>query len=181
MTARKLFPALAATVVMTLSLPAGAAVDGVSAEYATGIKVRTARLAMQSRWEQRWLARNGWHLGGYWDFELAQWRARAYQNVGGQHQSLTDIGVTPVFRWQADDAKRWYLEGGIGAHLLSQLYDNDSRKLSTSFQFGDHVGAGYVFDNGWDVGMKFQHFSNGGIKEPNAGINFVVFKLGRKF
>ena len=174
--------AFAAALAAPLSaLAAAPAVDSVSLEYASGTKVKLARVGVQSQWDQRWLQRSGRHLGAYWDLQLAHWRGRAYQNVMGQHQDITDIGLTPVFRWQADERKGWYLEGGIGVHLLSELYENDGNSLSTRFQFGDHVGAGYVLGNGWDLGLKLQHFSNGGIKTPNSGVNFIVFKAARAF
>jgi lipid A 3-O-deacylase len=182
MTARHLFPTLYAAAAVTLALPAAAAsVDGGSLEYASGPKVRLVRLALQSDWERRWFQRNGRHLGAYWDVQFAQWRGSTYRNVPGAHQDITDLGLTPVFRWQADERKGWYVEGGIGLHLLSELYDDGNNVLSTRFQFGDHVGAGYVLPSGWDLGVKFQHFSNGGIKDPNSGVNFVVLKLGRAF
>jgi hypothetical protein len=166
-----------------LSLPAAAApeLDGASFEYASGPKVKMLRLGVQSDWERRYFQRNGRHIGAYWDLQLAQWRGRAYQGVLGQHQNITEIGLTPVFRWQSDERRGWYVEGGIGVHLLSGLYNNDNNWLSTRFQFGDHLGAGYVLDNGWDVGLKFQHFSNGGIKDPNSGVNVTVLKISRAF
>jgi lipid A 3-O-deacylase len=155
--------------------------DSISLEAGRGAKVAMARLALQSRWEKRWFQRDGKHIGGYWDLSFARWRGNAFRDIPGQHQYLSDIGLTPVLRYQADDGKGWYTEGGIGIHRLSELYDNDNRELATRFQFGDHIGAGYVFRNGWDAGVKLQHFSNGGIKRPNSGINFLVFKVARAF
>ncbi len=140
-----------------------------------------ARVAVQSGWSKRWFQSNGTHVGGHWDLSLAQWRGNAYRNVHGQHQHITDLGLTPVFRLQADNLKGWYAEGGIGIHVLSNKYDNDGTNLSTSFQFGDHLGVGYVFTSGWDASLKVQHFSNGGIKRPNDGANFLVLKIGRRF
>lgn len=163
------------------TLAATPAADSASLEYGSGSRVQLLRVAVQSHWEQRWLQRNGRHIGAHWELQLAQWQGRAHQNIAGQHQNITDIGLTPVFRWQADTRKGWYLEGGIGVHLLSKLYDNNEDYLSTRFQFGDHIGGGYVLANGWDVGVKLQHFSNGGIKAPNSGVDFIVFKLARPF
>ena len=40
---------------------------------------------------------------------------------------------------------------------------------------------GYVLANGWDIGAKIQHFSNGGYKKPNSGVNFFVVKAGYHF
>ncbi|MFZ6816534.1 acyloxyacyl hydrolase, partial [Undibacterium sp. Rencai35W] len=41
--------------------------------------------------------------------------------------------------------------------MLSDIYDNNGRKFSTNFQFGDHIGVGYVLANGWDLAVKIQH------------------------
>lgn len=170
--------------VLLASIPCaatGLSPDSVSLEIGAGRKVQMARVALQSRSEKRWFQSNGTHLGAYWDLSLAQWRANAHQEVKGRRQHLTDLGLTPVFRLQSDDLKGWYAEGGIGIHVLSKLYDNNSDYLSTRFQFGDHIGAGYVFSNGWEAGLKIQHFSNGGIKRPNSGVDFLVFKAARSF
>jgi hypothetical protein len=150
-----------------------------SVEYGAGTKVELVRLALQRPWEQRWCATNGKHASGYWDLSLARWRGKAYQSNQGHHQYITDVGLTPVLRFQADDRKGWYGEGGIGLHFLSELYDNDNARLSTRAQFGDHLGLGYVFAGGWDLGVKIQHFSNGGAKRPNSGVNFIVFNFAR--
>ena len=138
------------------------------------------RVGAQWKWGRTWWQSNGAHLGGYWDATLAQWRGNHYQNTDAT-QNITDIGLTPVFRFQSDTLKGWYGEAGIGAHLLSHLYDNNGRRLSTAFEFGDHIGVGYVFTNNLDLGVKYQHFSNGGIKEPNNGVNFTVVRVSYSF
>lgn len=155
------------------------AVDSVSFEGGVGDRVQMARVGVQWNWDQKWLQSNGSHVGGYWDLTLAEWRQARYQNVSGSTRYLTNIGFMPVFRWQKDSRKGLYLEGGVGVNLFSELYNNNDRKFSTAFQFSEHVGVGYVFDNKWDVSLKAQHFSNASIKKPNPGENFVV--LGVKY
>lgn len=175
---------MAALVAALASSPAMAAdpmFDSASLEFGTTSKARMVRLGVQSQWEKQWFVSNGTHLSGYWDLSLAQWRASAHRNIPGEHQNITNLGFTPVFRFQADNKLGWYAEGGIGLNLLSKRYDNDGSELSTHLQFGDHVGAGYVFANRWDVGMKIQHFSNGGYKKPNGGVNFLILKAARPF
>jgi opacity protein-like surface antigen len=175
---------LVAAVALIAVSPAAAAdtvFDSASVEAGSGSKLRMIRVGAQSQWEKQWFVSNGTHLSGYWDLSLAQWRASAYRNVPGQHQNISNLGFTPVFRFQADDKQGWYAEGGIGLNLLSKRYDNDGHQLSTNFQFGDHLGAGYVFENRWELGMKVQHFSNGGYKKPNSGANFVILKAARRF
>jgi hypothetical protein len=87
-----------------------------------------------------------------------------------------------VFRLQMNDRKGPYIEAGIGLHLLSHTSLAD-RNFSTSFQFGDHIGAGFRFDIGaeFDLGYRYQHLSNGGIKHPNHGINFHQIRLQYHF
>lgn len=173
--------ALAVLTTLLPSLAAAATVDGISLEAGGGAKVQMLRVAVQKNWARKYFQSNGTHVGAYWDFSLAQWRGNAYKDVDGQHQNITNIAVTPVLRFQSDDLKGWYAEAGIGLNLMSERYDNDSNFLSTAYQFGDHLGVGYVFDNKWELGMKLQHFSNGGFKKPNSGVNFLLVKLARPF
>ena len=52
--------------------------------------------------------------------------------------------------------------------------------FSTRFQFGDHLGIGYRFER-YDVAVRFQHLSNGGMRNPNPGINFLLLRLQYHF
>jgi hypothetical protein len=178
-----LFPkTLAALAALLLSLPCSAIdISGASIEAGGGPEVRMLRAQVQSAWASRWFVARGTHVGGYWDAGLGQWRGNAYRNVHGQHQDITVIGLTPMFRLQSDSLRGWYAEGGIGVNLLSKLYNNNDDHLSTSFQFNDRIGAGYVTAGGWDFGMRYEHFSNGGIKRPNSGVNFLLLRAARQF
>jgi hypothetical protein len=157
------------------------AVDSVSLELAQGNQTNVARIGAQWEWSSKWWQSNGTHIGGYWDLDLAQWRGRRFQNISGASQDITEVGLTPVFRFQRDDKKGLYGEFGIGAHYLSGIYDNNGKQLSTHFQFGDHIGLGYVFSDAFELGLRLQHFSNGGYQEPNDGVNFVVLRARYRF
>lgn len=157
------------------------AVDSASLEFATGNKSTITRVGAQWNWANRWLQSNGNHLGGYWDLTGAQIHENQYRNVRDNTKNIYDIGITPVFRYQSDDKLGLYAEAGIGAHYFSDLYDNNSRRFSTRFEFGDHIGIGYVFASKLEVGLKVQHFSNGGIKKPNSGANYAVLKAAYYF
>jgi hypothetical protein len=67
--------------------------------------------------------------------------------------------------------------------LLSATSLNSQRQFGSSFQFGDHVGAGVRFgEKGqYDLGYRYQHFSNAGIKGPNQGINYNELRLQYHF
>ena len=173
--------ALAIGCLLTTLTPTATAVDSASVEFGTGDKIKMVRLGAQWKWDKMWWHSNGTHIGGYWDLTLAQWRGNRFRNIPGNHQNITAIGITPVFRFQNDSRKGFYAEAGIGAHLLSELYNNNDQQLSTSFQFGDHIGVGYVFANNADISLKIQHFSNGSIKKPNDGVNFAVIRASFPF
>ncbi|WP_332856370.1 acyloxyacyl hydrolase [Duganella sp. S19_KUP01_CR8] len=156
-------------------------IDSVAIDYGNAAKVQMVRFSAAKDWSARWFQSNGTHLSGYWEASAGLWKESQYQNISGNTAHLWDVGFTPVFRFENDNKKGIYYEGGIGVHRLSKLYDNDTYRLSTHFQFGDHIGIGYVFDNNWEIGGKIQHFSNGGYKKPNTGVNFVEIKAAYHF
>jgi hypothetical protein len=55
--------------------------------------------------------------------------------------------------------------------------------VGSAFQFADMVGVGMIFgaQQNYQAGFRFQHLSNGGIKEPNPGINFSQLYLQYNF
>jgi hypothetical protein len=151
-----------------------AAVDGVSITGGGGGQAGIARLGVQWDWNKRWLQTENWHLNGYWDLTVSGWFAHeAYQS-----HDIANIGFTPVFRWEQKDQRGLYVDAGIGANLISRTSINYSKRYSTAFQFGDQAGLGYRFgDKGeHDLQLQVQHLSNGGIKEPNHGINFYMLR-----
>jgi lipid A 3-O-deacylase len=178
----KFLAAVAALFSAHAAFAAPGLVDSASLEVGGGDKVQMVRIAAQKDWNQHWFASsNGYHLSGYWDANLAQWRGNAYRGVNGQHEDITVIGLTPVFRYERDDKLGLYGEGGIGVSLFSKLYDNADNRLSTAFEFADHIGVGYVLDNKWDLSARIQHYSNGGIKHPNSGVNWFVLRAAYRY
>jgi lipid A 3-O-deacylase len=178
---RTVWKAVSGGCLLILSHSMAHAVDSASVELGRGNQTDLVRGAIQWKWTTQWFQSNGTHLGGYWDMTLAHWRGKRHRNIDGNTQNLAAIGITPVFRFQRDALTGPYAEAGIGAHYLTDLYDNNGDMLSTRFQFGDHIGVGYVFQNKLDLGVKFQHFSNGGIKSPNSGVNFAVVRVSYPF
>jgi lipid A 3-O-deacylase len=164
----------------SISLPAFAA-DSVSIEAASGNKTRLTRIGVQWKWERNWQILENAELSGYWDLTLANWEEKRYRDVPGSRQSLTAIGFVPTFRLKTRDVIGPYLEIGTGPHLLSELYDNNRRQLSTRFQFGSLLGIGYVFSNKLDAAIRYQHYSNASIKKPNDGVNFLIVRLSYAF
>ena len=143
----------------------GHCIDAAAVEVGYG-EDRTAvlRIALTDSWRKREPLAEVWRLAGYWDLSAALWDNAV--------DSTLDVGVTPVFRVERG---RFYVEGAIGFHLV-QTHISAARSFSTAFQFGDHVAAGYYFGR-YDLQLRLQHLSNGGLAEPNPGINFALLRL----
>lgn len=152
---------------------------GTGAANSSGDGTRLARVGLQWNWDRRWFEGGSWHLGGFWDAEVGYWERDA---APGQNADLFEVGLTPVFRYQRNDLSGPYIEGGIGAHFLSQTSLGD-KTFSTSFQFGSHIGVGYRFGahNAFDISYAYQHLSNASIKTPNDGIDFHEIRLQYHF
>jgi lipid A 3-O-deacylase len=100
----------------------------------------------------------------------------------GDDSNLTAIALSPVFMlsWPVGTGRfEPYVEGGIGAAFLSRT-SIGGREFSTSFQFEDRLGIG-LRGRRIDVHYRFMHYSNGGLKKPNNGIDFHVLGLAVRF
>jgi lipid A 3-O-deacylase len=148
------------------------AVDGIAVVHGEGRSSDMLRVGAQWQWGERWLQGERAHLGGFWDLGIARWRR---EEASGQQDSLSEISLTPVFRFQANDRQGVYVEGGIGLHLLSATRLGNKR-YSTAFQFGEHLGFGYRFA-AFEFGYRYQHISNADIKTPNSGADFHQLRL----
>jgi lipid A 3-O-deacylase len=156
------------------------AVDGSSVEIGFGNEnTETARVGLQWTWGERWLSERSWTLGGYWDLQVGRWSGPL--RPGRDKERVWDLGITPVFRLErATRTRVWpFFEAAIGFHLLSDLGINSQRRFSSHFQFGEHIAAGVRFGeaNRYEMSLRLQHLSNGGITSPNPGINFFQLRL----
>ncbi len=154
--------------------------DGVSLETGYGYHTDMARVSWSRTWDARWFTDHDWFLGGYWDVGLGRWTP--HDPAGGNHD-VTDFGVTPVWRLRPSQDSGGlfspFLEAAVGAHYISDHQIYTGRDMSTHFQFGDHVGAGVSMGEhrDWDLMARFQHLSNGGLQNPNPGMNFYQVRL----
>ena len=155
----------------------GGAMDGVSIEGGVGdARTSVVRVGAHWNWQKKWFTQNRWQLGGYWEAQAGGW-----DNRGGVG-ALLDLGITPVFRLTAADSP-WYFEGAIGFHWLSDYPVRGGRSFSSKFEFGDHLGVGvrYGERRQHDIGLRVQHLSNGGLRNPNPGINLILLHYKNHF
>jgi lipid A 3-O-deacylase len=127
-----------------------------------------------------WWQIGDWHFALVGEAHAAWW----HTDEGNIHDNIGEFGVTPVFRFiKGSGAIRPFFEAGVGVRLLTSPEISSHYTFSTAFQFADMVGVGAQFGGRqqYQVGYRFQHVSNGSIKEPNPGINFQELYLQYNF
>ena len=132
-------------------------------------------------WDKAW-SMGGGQWSGYWELALGRWST---PGVDGRDRAwVTQFGVTPVFRFRPHaGASRWFFEAGIGVTVMTPIYRSPSKRFSTAFNFGDHLAVGRNFgENGrHELSLRYQHFSNGGVRHPNPGEDFIQLRYATSF
>lgn len=163
-------------VFFALLAPCVFAADGVFVEYGMGNQVEMARLGAMWKWDGAWQVGSDWRISGLWEASLGRWIGF---KPNDNNQTIYEVGITPVFRMERDEdveGAKPYLEAGlIGMHLISPTFIYSGRKFGSAFQFGNHLGVGFLFGERrrFDLGIRYQHMSNATIKLPNQGVNFL--------
>jgi hypothetical protein len=153
--------------------------DRVSVEVGAGNYVDVVGVGVGSTDWERWSVGKDWSLSLYGLGRIDYWHGNA---AHAQNEELIDLSVAPVLRLERSSAWEFvpYFEASIGVHLLSHTRINEGRQFSTAFQFGEFLGAGVAFGKAhqYDLGLRVQHVSNGGIRNPNDGLTYgsLVFQ-----
>ncbi|MCT8177396.1 acyloxyacyl hydrolase [Variovorax sp. CY25R-8] len=147
-------------------------VEGGRAPHSQMGSTNSFTVGMTLPWSPRQPVQEG-ALTTYWDVFLSDWHAPALDNG---RRDYAQIGAIYTWRWRfAHGGSPWYVEGGVGGSVMDHVYRTPDRSFSTAFQFTEVLGVGRSFgEHGeHDLSLRVQHFSNGGIKKPNPGENFV--------
>ena len=126
-----------------------------------------------------WLQQLAWGFKVHAEADVARWRGC----VGSYCDHVTDIGIAPVFRTLSlSGYGNWYLDLSIGAHLISTTRIGP-QVYSTGFQFAEFAGTGLLLgeDRRYEVGLRYMHESNGDLKLPNDGMNFLQLRLALRW
>ena len=148
-----------------------------------GDDAQAVSLAWQRDWRRVW--RPAWsahgRIGLSTEFAIGRWRADG--EAGGASDTATRIGLTPVVRYHVNGSRGWFVEAGIGVNLIEPRFRVRGVRFSTAFNFGDHIGIGWrsAAPRAWHWALRLEHFSNGGVKHPNPGQNFLQTEVGYEF
>jgi hypothetical protein len=102
--------------------------------------------------------------------------------AGGQERphAAYFVAVNGGLRYHFRTNTRWvpFLTASVGVGIT----DIDDADATGKFQFNEQVGTGvrYFFDRTHAVTAEYGlwHISNGGVREPNDGVNAHVFSVG---
>jgi hypothetical protein len=150
--------------------------DAIFLQAGRASETSTLTIGAQWDWQRQWQLGERGRLSGYNEVSLGHWRA----DRGGGSAIVTQIGFTPTVRyWPGGDTAGWFYEAAIGMNALTPVYRTREKRFSTAFNFGDHLAFGHRShgQSGWEWSLRFQHFSNAGIDQPNPGENFVQLRL----
>ncbi|PQV45880.1 acyloxyacyl hydrolase [Paraburkholderia sp. BL21I4N1] len=173
----------AACAALLMGASAAASADQFGIQVAGGVGDRhVKKLDLGFVWDPNltWWQIGDWHFSLIGEAHVAWW----HTNEGNVHDNIGEVGVTPIIRFiKGSGSLRPYAELGAGIRLLTSPRLSEKFTLGTAFQFADMAGVGLQFGSHqqYQAGYRFQHVSNGGIKEPNPGINFHQLYLQYNF
>jgi opacity protein-like surface antigen len=184
--------ATAAGAVLAVSLATAAtparAVDGITIEASRSISIYTdipvARVGLRWDWAARPFSAGGWYLGGYLDLAAGYWRNESDARIRTSND-LVEASLTPTLRWQPEGNPGFhpFIDAGVGLHALSGDSITTLRDLSGHLLFGSVLGVGLRLGakGEYEIGYRVQHLSNGGLRQPNSGINLQSLRLHYHF
>jgi lipid A 3-O-deacylase len=147
-------------------------VNAPTVQLGTGNYVDVAGIELGFADWKRWAISQRWSLSVYGITGLAYWRG----NSDTPNNNLVDLSAAPVARFEHGGGGSLlpYIEASIGVHLLSRSELNETR----DFQHGISVrrisrsGVSFGGRHQFGIGLRVQHVSNGGIKNPNDGLTY---------
>ena len=138
--------------------------------------INICRLGFQREFDGKWLKWKTGYVSGYHEVSLNYWKYNT--------ESIKGAAYSPVFIYEFQLNRNMfpYLEAGIGVSYISEKTIK-GRNLSSHFQFEDRVGLGAKIgkQENHDLNLRYMHYSNASIKQPNQGISIFIFSYTYSF
>ena len=156
--------------------------DAAFAQAGAGDRTSSLSVGLQWTWGSEWRIGRELVLSRRWELGLGRWRAE-FSGDGSSWAWTTQLSAVPALRLSREERRGLYAEVGIGPSLLLPIYRSSDRRFTTKLNFQDHVAAGFVWgDQGThDLGLRFDHYSNGGIRKPNPGVELASIRYTHRF
>jgi lipid A 3-O-deacylase len=118
----------------------------------------------------------------YGEVVLGEWFT--HHHDAGQRTQFKQLTATPVARYTFGGLfSNVFVELGVGLSLITPHFEDHGRRFSTNFNFDDHASLGFRFGEGGanELSIRAEHFSNGGVRNPNPGQDFAQLRYARHF
>jgi lipid A 3-O-deacylase len=151
--------------------------DALFAQAGIGEHAGSISTGVQWNWHRLWPAWEGAHVSARIEATLGRWRAQT-DTLSDHQEWATQVSVGPAMRLLSHSKAGWYLEAGLGPSAITPRFHRNDTELSTRFQFRSHVGVGLAWGSHGrhDVGLRLEHFSNAGLRQPNPGVNWLALR-----
>lgn len=174
----KLIPTLLMAVSLVLSTgQANAKQQSISVDYIHGEgDVSGIKVAYQYRvdWLESWSDK----LGLYFESSVNFWEYGAEN----KHDTNFVLAISPVIEYPITEFnnKPVYFEFGIGFSLLDDT-QFAGKDVGSHYQFEDRIGIKTYFgdNNEHSIGLRYLHYSNAGLQDPNPGLDFISLSYTR--
>lgn len=175
---------LASAAVLAVAGPARAVdfkPDGVSAQVGVG-KHATQMAGVGVIWDWDFERLRRAELTAHTELMVNRWR---YSAAAGGRDELTQLVLLPSLRMRLDrGTSPWFISLGIGASWFDRDFETPRKSFSTRWNFYDVIGVGYTFGGAkgqHELGLRWNHVSNGGVRNPNPGQDFLQLRYMRRF
>ncbi len=156
--------------------------DGVSVRAgAGGNGTSMAGVGIVWDWDFQRMRRKA-ELTAHTELILNHWRGDAA--VGGGKDGITQVVLLPSLRMRlARGASPWFIDLGIGVSWMDQPFHTPRKEFGSRWNFYDMMGVGYSFgeEHEHELGLRWVHVSNAGLKKPNPGQDFVQLRYVHRF
>jgi len=151
--------------------------DAVFSQVGAGDATDSWSIGGQWRWKHAWVLRDSLVLHGRWEIAVGRWRADLNDQERDQ-KWVTQLSVVPTLRLFGPSGRGWYGEIGSGPAMLMPVFQSRDRSFSTELNFQSHLALGYILGSQaeHDIGLRIEHFSNAGIRDPNPGIELASLR-----
>ncbi|WP_144392174.1 acyloxyacyl hydrolase [Pleionea sediminis] len=131
---------------------------------------------LNKSFEDKILGVGHWYLSTEW------------HRLKGAHASenydMTIWAIKPTLRlYHNDDINSdWSYEAALGiAHLSTTEYEEI--KMSSDYNFAMHFSVAYHFgkQHEWSSSLRYNHYSNGYLEQPNPGLDFASLTIHYHF
>ena len=148
---------------LALSMDVGESKDGID----------IYRVGIQKEFDTTFYENETLYISGYHELSLNYWEKNS--------ANIAAIAYSPVFTLNFITSSEYtpYIEAGVGVAALSNK-KIDSRDLSSTLQFEDRFGVGLKRAN-FDFHIRYMHYSTGGFKKPNDGIDIFLAGFAYNF